>query len=66
MPKFNEQFQRFYDVLRAKEQYSLNCELCPICSECERYSNNLTIEKAENAPSCEELLLLYILTGEKP
>ena len=66
MPKFHEQFQRFYDVLRAKEQYSINCELCPISSQCEEYSKILTAEEAENAPTCEELLLQYILTGDTP
>ena len=61
-----EQYQRFYDVLRAKEKYSMNCELCPICQECYNYTELLTIEEVENAPCCEELLFNYILIGEKP
>lgn len=61
-----ERYQRFYDVLRAKEQYSINCELCPIRQECYDYTENLTITEAENAPCCEELLFNYIMTGEKP
>lgn len=66
MAKFYEQCQRFDMVLRAKEEYSINCEKCPINKECFDWSSKMSIEEAENGPTCEEILLHYILTGEKP
>ena len=64
--KYCEQFNRFYAALQAKEEFSFNCEKCPIKKECYEFTDNLTIAEAENAPCCEELLLNYILKGEKP
>lgn len=66
MSELNEQYQRFKKVLRAKEEFSINCDKCPIREACLSWENNLSIEEAENAPTCEEVLLLYILTGETP
>lgn len=66
MEKFREQFERFEMVLWAKEKYSMNCEKCPIAEECEEASKTKTLEEIENGPTCEEVLLRYILTGEVP
>ena len=66
MENFRKQFERFEMVLWAKEQYSINCAKCPIAKECEEASKTKTIEEIENGPTCEEVLLQYILTGEIP
>ena len=66
MSEFNEQYQRFLLVLRAKGEYSVGCDKCPVKDECFSWIMERTIEEAENAPTCEETLLLYILTGETP
>lgn len=66
MSEFNEQYQRFKAVLRAKKEFSIKCDECPIRDACLPWCENLSIEEAENAPTCEEVLLLYILTGETP
>ena len=63
---FNEQFQRFNSVLMAKQSGFMDCEHCPIQFECYASIDTATIEEAENAVPCEEVLLKYILTGEKP
>lgn len=62
----NEQYQRFYEILSAKDKYSLVCEKCPLNKECEEATAKLTIEEAENQPTCEEVLFRWMLTGEKP
>jgi hypothetical protein len=62
----NEQYQRFYEILNAKDKYSLVCERCPLQKECEEATAKLTIEEAENQPTCEEVLFRWMLTGEKP
>lgn len=66
MSELNEQYQRFKAVLRAKGEFAIGCDKCPIKDECFSWIVNRTIEEAENAPTCEEVLLLYILTGETP
>ena len=66
MPKFSEQFNRFYTVLFAKGEFSIDCEKCPIKNACHSWSDKLTVSEAENAPTCEELLFSFILTGETP
>ena len=66
MSEYREQYQRFYNVLRAKETYSVNCDECPIKKECFEYTDKLSIVEAENAPCCEELLFNYILFNKTP
>ncbi len=66
MSEFNEQYQRFQEVLRAKRAFSINCDECPIRNECFSWVVNRSDDESRNAPSCEEVLLLYILTGETP
>ena len=66
MSGLNEQYLRFKEVLRAKREFSINCDECPIRDACLSWCENLSAEEAENAPTCEEVLLLYILTGETP
>lgn len=66
MENFRKQFERFEMVLWAKEKYSINCEKCPLAKECEEASKTKTLEEIENGPTCEEVLLRYILTGEIP
>lgn len=66
MSEFNEQYQRFEAVLRAKKAFSINCDECPIRDECFSWVVNRSDDESRNAPSCEEVLLLYILTGETP
>ena len=62
----NEQYQRFYDILRASDKYGFICEKCPLNKECEEATAKLTIEEAENQPTCEEVLFRWMLTGEIP
>lgn len=66
MEKFRNQFERFSMVLWAKENYSINCTKCPIEKECYKAACGKTLEEVENGPTCEEVLLRYILTGEVP
>lgn len=66
MEKFNEQFDRFYAVLAAKDKYGLVCTKCPLEKQCEEASKTMTITEIESGPTCEEVLLQYILTGETP
>jgi hypothetical protein len=66
MEKFREQLERFNMTLFAKEQYSMNCTYCPIEKECYKSAHGKTLEEVENGPTCEEVLLQYILTGEVP
>ena len=66
MSGLNEQYLRFKEVLRAKREFSINCDECPIRDACLSWCENLSAKEAENAPTCEEVLLLYILTGETP
>lgn len=61
-----EQYQRFCEVLSAKDGYFVNCNKCPIQKECEETSSKLTQEEADNQEPCEFALLKYVLTGEKP
>lgn len=64
--RLNEQFNRFYAVLSAKGEFSIDCEKCPIKEQCFEYAETHCPETDKNALCCEELLLLFILTGEKP
>ena len=66
MENFRKQFDRFQMILWAKEKYSMNCEKCPIAKECEESTKTKPLEEIENGPTCEEILLQYILTGEVP
>lgn len=66
MEKFNKQLERFEMVLWAKDRHCMKCQNCPIAEECEEASKNKTSEEIENGPTCEEVLLRYILTGEIP
>ena len=66
MPRMKEQFDRFYAVLSAKGEFSIDCEKCPIKEKCFEYAENHCPETDENALCCEELLLSFILTGETP
>ena len=66
MEKFNKQLERFEMVLWAKEKYSMNCGKCPLAKKCEEASKTKTLEEIENGPTCEEVLLRYILTGDIP
>jgi hypothetical protein len=66
MEDFRKQFERFEMVLWAKENYSMNCGKCPLEKECEEANKGKTLEEIENGPTCEEVLLRYILTGEVP
>lgn len=61
-----DQYQRFYEVLSAKDGYFVNCDKCPIQKECEEVSSKLTQEEADNQEPCEYALFLYVLNGEKP
>ena len=62
-----EQYQRFENVLRAKETYSMNCDECPIRTECYAFSESLAPGDNLNPEySCEKLLFHYVMTGEKP
>lgn len=61
-----EQFNRFYAVLSAKEEFSINCDKCPIKEECFEYAETHCPEIDSESLCCEELLLRYILTGETP
>ena len=63
---FNEQFQRFNKVLNAKHSLFIDCEKCPIKEQCFAYAEEHCSEIDKDALCCEELLLMYILTGEKP
>ena len=66
MEKFNIQLNRFEQVLWAKEKFSMNCDKCPLHKECETASQGLTEEEIHNNPTCEEVLLRWIITGEIP
>lgn len=66
MPRMKEQFDRFYAVLSAKGEFSIDCEKCPIKEQCFKYAETHCPETDENALCCEELLLSFILTGETP
>lgn len=66
MSELNEQYQRFRAVLQAKRAFSINCDECPIRDECFSWIVNRSDDESRNAPTCEETLLLYILTGETP
>ena len=61
-----DQYERFQTVLNAKVGHFVDCDRCPIKTECFAHSDNLTIEEAENQEPCEAVLLDYILTGNKP
>lgn len=61
-----EQYQRFCEVLSAKDGYFVNCDKCPIKTECFTSIENMTLEEAEKQEGCEAILFEYILTGEKP
>ena len=56
-----DQYQRFYSVLEAKNGYFADCDKCPIQKECFA----LPQEEADKS-CCEEALFIYVLTGEKP
>jgi hypothetical protein len=60
------QYQRFCEVLGAKDGYFVNCDKCPIQKECEEASSKLTQEEADNQEPCEYALLKYVLNGERP
>ena len=66
MEKFNIQVSRFLQVLLAKEKFSMNCNKCPLYKECETAFQGLTEEEKHNSPTCEEVLLRWIITGETP
>lgn len=66
MLELEERHQRFLQVLRAKGAFSMNCDKCPIKNECFSWIMNRSDDESRNAPTCEEVLLLYILTGETP
>lgn len=66
MPRLQEQFDRFYAVLSAKGEFSIDCDKCPIKEKCFEYAETHCPETDENALCCEELLLSFILTGETP
>lgn len=66
MSELNEQYQRFKAVLRAKGEFSIGCDKCPIKDECFSWTVNRSDDESRNAPTCEEILFLYILTGETP
>ena len=66
MLQMKEQFDRFYTVLAAKGEFSIDCEKCPIKEQCFEYAETHCPETDENALCCEELLLSFILTGETP
>lgn len=66
MPRLQEQFDRFYAVLSAKGEFSIDCDKCPIKEKCFEYAEIHCPETDENALCCEELLLSFILTGETP
>ena len=57
----NEQYQRFYELI---DTLNLHCDVCPLQEKCAKEQETLSIEEAENQPTCEETLLHYILTGE--
>lgn len=59
-----EQLDRFINVLRAKTEYSVECDNCPIKTQCWEASTKLNIEEAQNQVTCEEVLCEYIITGE--
>ena len=61
-----EQYERFCEALKASGEYSTECDKCPIQKECEQWGNTLTDEEQLTAPCCEEILFLYVMTGEKP
>lgn len=61
-----DQYERFQMVLNAKVGHFVDCDKCPIKTECFAHSDNLTIEEAENQEPCEAVLLDYIITGNKP
>ena len=66
MPRMKEQFDRFYAVLAAKGEFSIDCEKCPIKEKCFEYAETHCPETDPDALCCEELLLSFILTGETP
>lgn len=66
MGKLFEQYTRFEEVLKAKENYSMNCDKCPIREACESAFEGASIEKADNLEPCEKILFDYILTGQTP
>jgi hypothetical protein len=59
-----EQLDRFIVVLRAKGKYCVECDNCPIKTQCFEASEKLNIEEAQNQVTCEEVLCEYVLTGE--
>lgn len=61
-----EQYERFCEALRAMDRYSTNCERCAIAKECIRWGQSLSEEEQLTAPSCEEILFQYVMTGKKP
>lgn len=65
MNGFQKQVVRLCDVLRSTGN-GVECAECPIKEGCWDYSDKLTPEEKLTAPTCEELLLRYILTGEHP
>jgi hypothetical protein len=66
MPRIKEQFDRFYAVLSAKGEFSIDCKKCPIKEQCFEYAETHCPETDDNALCCEELLLSFVLTGETP
>lgn len=66
MGKLFEQYTRFEEVLKAKENYSMNCDKCPIRKACESAFEGVSIEEVENLEPCEKVLFDYILTGQTP
>lgn len=59
-----EQLDRFIDVLRAKGKYCVECDNCPIKTQCFEATEKLNIEEAQNQVTCEEVLCEYVITGE--
>ena len=62
-----EQYQRFVQALATWDEYSTNCEKCPIREECETFAANLPPEEnLKPEYSCEAILFNWVVTGKTP
>lgn len=63
-----DQISRLYEIADIKGYSDFDCEKCPVREECKKSAEETTIEQIiyNEMPCCEEILLHYILTGEKP
>ena len=66
MEKLSDQSRRLELVLMAKENYSMNCDKCPLKDDCLPWCEELAKQEIDPSPSitCETLLVHWIVHGE--